>query len=94
MPGPALDDATTRRAPGRSLFTALFIDAVGSGLWLRFNLVFFTQTQRVALGPAGVALTAGTLVGLVMGQLSGPVLDRIGPLRRPHRQQPGPRGDL
>lgn len=79
MPGPALDDATTRPAPSRSLFTALFIDAVGSGLWLPFNLIFFTQAQGVALGPAGVALTAGALVGLVVGQLSGAVLDRVGP---------------
>ncbi len=77
MPGPA--HATTPPAPGRSLFTALFIDAVGSGLWLPFNLIFFTQAQQVALGPAGVALTAGALVGLVVGQLSGGVLDRVGP---------------
>lgn len=79
MPGPALDHATTRPAPGRSLFTALFFDAVGSGLWLPFSLIFFTQAQGVALGPAGVALTGGALVGLVVGQLSGGVLDRVGP---------------
>lgn len=70
-----------RGAPGRGLFVALFVDAVGSGLWLPFNLIFFTQAQGVALGPAGIALTVGALAGLVVGQLSGGVVDRVGPHR-------------
>jgi len=70
-----------RGALGRGLFVALFVDAVGSGLWLPFNLIFFTQAQGVALGPAGIALTVGALAGLVVGQLSGGVVDRVGPHR-------------
>jgi len=72
---------TVREQPGRGLFAALFVDALGSGLWLPFNLIFFTQAQRIALGPAGIALTVGALAGLVVGQLSGGVLDRVGPRR-------------
>jgi MFS family permease len=69
------------RTPGRGLFAALFIDAVGSGLWLPFNLIFFTRAQGVSLGSVGIALTLGALAGLVVGQLSGGVLDRVGPHR-------------
>jgi len=72
---------TVREKPGRGLFAALFVDALGSGLWLPFNLIFFTQAQQIALGPAGIALTVGALTGLVVGQLSGGVMDRVGPHR-------------
>jgi MFS family permease len=62
----------------RAILGALFIDALGSGLWLPFNLIFFTKAQEQALSVAGFALTVGSIAGLVFGQLSGPVVDRYG----------------
>ncbi len=57
----------------------MFVDALGSGLWMPFSLIFFVHAQRQSLGATGVALTAGALLGLVAGPLSGGFVDRRGP---------------
>jgi MFS family permease len=66
----------------RGYLTAMVIDAVGSGLWIPFALLFFTYGRGMKLAEAGSALTAGSLLSLLVGGLlTGAIVDRIGPFR-------------
>lgn len=57
---------------------ATVIDAVGSGLWMPFALLFLVHGQGIALVDAGAALSLGALLGLASGPLVGTVMDRTG----------------
>lgn len=61
--------------------TATLIDALGSGLWMPFVLLFLVNAQGMSLTTAGAALSVGALLGLAAGPLSGSLMDRVGPLR-------------
>lgn len=63
------------------VFVALFIDSVGSGLWLPFSLIFFTRAQELPMVACGAALSTASLLALVVGQLGGGLVDRYGPGR-------------
>lgn len=63
------------------LLAAYAIDALGSGLWFPFALIFFTRGQGLSLTAAGFAMSVGSLLGLVVGLMSGGVIDRLGPHR-------------
>ncbi|HET8662487.1 MAG TPA: MFS transporter [Micromonosporaceae bacterium] len=60
---------------------AVFIDTVGSGLWMPVGLIFFTRAQQIPVAQVGTALTLGGLVGLLAGPISGSLVDRWGPAR-------------
>lgn len=57
---------------------ATVIDAVGSGLWMPFALLFLVHGQGIPLVAAGAALSLGALLGLASGPLVGTVMDRAG----------------
>ncbi|HEY1574157.1 MAG TPA: MFS transporter [Pseudonocardiaceae bacterium] len=77
MRATAVDDQ-----PGaRRFVAATLIDALGSGLWLPFVLLFLVNAQGMRLTEAGASLSLGALLGLAAGPLSGSLMDRIGPLR-------------
>ena len=75
--------ATVPDGPPRmaGLLAAYVIDALGSGLWLPFALIFFTRAQGLSLTAAGFAMSVGSLLGLGVWLLSGGVIDRLGPHR-------------
>jgi MFS family permease len=61
------------------LLVALGIDNLGSGLFLPLTLVYATRVVGLPLAVAGVTVTAGTVVGLLVPPLAGRLVDRIGP---------------
>jgi MFS family permease len=63
----------------RALLVALGIDNVGSGLFLPLTLVYATQVVGLPLAVAGVTVTAGTVVGLLVPPVAGRFVDRVGP---------------
>ncbi|HEX6357292.1 MFS transporter [Actinophytocola sp.] len=58
---------------------ALGIDNVGSGLFLPLTLVYATRVVGLPLAVAGVTVTVGTVVGLLVPPLAGRLVDRVGP---------------
>ena len=64
-----------------ALLVALGADNLGSGMFLPIVLVFATGTAGVPLAVAGPVVTAGTVLGLLVPPLAGPLVDRIGPRR-------------
>ena len=71
--------AAGRSAADRQRFVgATVIDAVGSGLWMPFALLFFVHAQGIRLVDAGAALSVGGLVGLGFVPLVGGFIDRLG----------------
>ncbi|WP_245617024.1 MFS transporter [Amycolatopsis taiwanensis] len=79
------DLARTRPAPPgrrphrRGLFlAATIIDALGSGLWMPFALLFLVHAQGFGLVESGAALSGGALVGLAGGPVLGSIMDRVG----------------
>ena len=79
-PRPRRPPTTGRRRTERWYLAALFIDSVGTGLWTPLALIFFTRAQHLPLDATGGALTAGGLVGLLTGPISGILVDRWGAL--------------
>ncbi|WP_228122361.1 MFS transporter [Saccharothrix syringae] len=67
-------------ANARRFMAATVIDALGSGLWMPFTLLFLVHGQGMGLVEAGGALSTGALLGLAAGPLSGSPVDRFGPV--------------
>ncbi len=66
----------------RGFMTAMVVDALGSGVWITFSLLYFTYGQGMALTSAGAALSTGSLAALLAGGLAvGALADRMGPFR-------------
>jgi MFS family permease len=63
----------------RIFLTATLIDALGSGLWVPFALLFLVHGQGMGLVDAGASLSAGALLALVTGPAIGAAMDRFGP---------------
>lgn len=61
------------------LLIALGIDNFGSGLFLPLTLVYATREVGLPLAVAGVTVTAGTVVGLLVPPVAGRFVDRVGP---------------
>ena len=61
------------------LLIALGIDNFGSGLFLPLTLVYATREVGLPLAVAGVTVTAGTVVGLLVPPIAGRFVDRVGP---------------
>lgn len=58
---------------------ATLIDALGSGLWVPFALLFLVHGQGMGLLDAGTSLSTGALLALVSGPATGAAMDRFGP---------------
>ncbi|MEV4051422.1 MFS transporter [Amycolatopsis sp. NPDC049688] len=63
----------------RIFLAATLIDALGSGLWVPFALLFLVHGQGMDLVDAGASLTTGALLALVTGPATGAAMDRFGP---------------
>ncbi len=63
------------------LLAAFGIDALGSGLFLPFSVLFFTATTALGLQQVGLALSIAALVRLPATPAAGMITDRIGPKR-------------
>lgn len=62
-----------------SLLIALGVDNAGSGFFLPLTLIYVTRVVGLPLGTAGTVVALGTLAGLLVPPLAGPLVDRIGP---------------
>jgi MFS family permease len=63
----------------RICLAATLIDALGSGLWVPFALLFLVHGQGMGLVDAGASLSTGALLALVTGPATGAAMDRFGP---------------
>ena len=62
-----------------SLLIALGVDNAGSGFFLPLTLVYVTRVVGLPLATAGTTVAVGTLAGLLVPPLAGPLVDRVGP---------------
>ncbi len=69
--------ASARSQPG--LAGAFLIDAVGTGLFLPFSLLFFLTTTSLPLTRIGLALSVAAVVRIPVTIAAGPLSDRFGP---------------
>ena len=65
----------------KRLLAALVIDALGSGLFIPFSLLFFVATTPLSLPTIGLALSVAALVRIPATFAAGGFSDRIGPRR-------------
>ncbi|HEV7650256.1 MAG TPA: MFS transporter [Actinophytocola sp.] len=66
----------TRTVP---FFTAVSIDALGSGLFLPLSLLYFAKVPKIDLVTVGVLLSVAAAVSLPVPVLVGQLVDRFGP---------------
>jgi hypothetical protein len=64
-----------------ALLTALGVDNFGSGLFLPVTLVYVTRVVGLPLAVAGAIVALGTVAGLAVPPVAGPLVDRVGPGR-------------
>lgn len=62
----------------RRLLAALSIDALGTGLFLPFSILYFTATTDLALDRVGLALSIAAFVRIPATALSGMFCDKFG----------------
>ena len=68
--------------PGRWRYvTAMTIDAMGSGLYLPFSLLYFHHVSGLPLPTVGAGLSIAALVGLAGNPVGGALVDRFGARR-------------
>lgn len=63
------------------LMFAQTVDALGTGLFLPFAVVYFHVAKEVPLTTVGAILSVAALLALPAGPLAGPLIDRLGPRR-------------
>ncbi|MFF4426899.1 MDR family MFS transporter [Streptomyces sp. NPDC001549] len=63
------------------LVLAQLVDALGTGLFLPFAVVYFHAAKGIPLATVGVMLSIAALLSLPAGPLAGPLIDRFGPRR-------------
>lgn len=63
------------------LALALVVDALGSGLFLPFSVLFFTATTTLSLPQVGLGLSLASALRLPLGPALGALVDRVGPRR-------------
>jgi MFS family permease len=64
-----------------TLLIATWIDAVGSGLYFTFNLLYLNKVAGFSLGTAGLVLSITAGIALAFNPLAGSLVDRTGPKR-------------
>jgi MFS family permease len=62
----------------RSFIAAMFIDALGSGLFVPFSLLYFHTVAGLSLPVVGIVLTVATILSMPMTLVTGILVDRIG----------------
>lgn len=70
---------TSRGTSRISLLIALGVDNAGSGFFLPLTLIYVTRVIGLPLATAGTAVAVGTLAGLLVPPLAGPLVDHFGP---------------
>lgn len=74
--------APATRLPGeKAMLGAMAVDAVGSGMYIPFSLVFFHHITGLSFAVVGAVLTAVGLVGMAALPLAGAAVDRYGARR-------------
>ena len=63
----------------RPFALAMIIDAVGSGLFLPFSLLYFHYAGGLSLTEAGLGLTVSMLIAVPTPLAAGVLVDRVGP---------------
>jgi MFS family permease len=63
----------------RPFALAMVIDAVGSGLFLPFSLLYFHHAGGLSLTEAGLGLTISMLIAVPTPLAAGVLVDRVGP---------------
>lgn len=68
--------------PGRGRYlTGLVADAVGTGVYLPFSIIYFHQVAGQPLAVVGGLLTAASVAGLLSNPVAGALTDRFGARR-------------
>ncbi|MFF4344371.1 MFS transporter [Kitasatospora sp. NPDC001540] len=74
--------AKDRRVPGeRNLIAGMLVDAVGTGMYVPFSLVFFQRITGLPLPTIGTVLTAAGLLAMGAMPVGGWAVDRFGARR-------------
>lgn len=60
------------------LLVALAVDALGSGVFLPFSILFFTVTTPLSLAQVGLGLSVAAGIALPAGPFLGTLVDRVG----------------
>jgi len=68
-----------RIGTARPFALAMIIDAVGSGLFLPFSLLYFHYAGGLSLTEAGLGLTIAMLIAVPTPLAAGVLVDRVGP---------------
>jgi MFS family permease len=68
-----------RIAAARPFALAMIIDAVGSGFFLPFSLLYFHYASGLSLTEAGLGLTIAMLIAVPAPLAAGALVDRVGP---------------
>lgn len=58
---------------------ALVVDAIGSGLFLPFSVLFFVATTDLSVAQVGLAVSVGGIARFAAGPVAGSLADRISP---------------
>jgi MFS family permease len=66
------------RPGGTAYLAALFVDALGSGLYLPLTLVFIHEVTGVSATRVGLGVTLAAAVGLTANPVAGILVDRFG----------------
>jgi MFS family permease len=61
-----------------ALVVAFLLDALGTGLYLPFSLLYFQRIAGLALPAIGTTLTLATILTLPMNPITGALVDRFG----------------
>ncbi|MDH6578826.1 MFS transporter [Kitasatospora sp. MAP5-34] len=69
------------RGPGRTLYWASLVNAVGTGMYLVSSAIYFVRCLGLSETKVGLGLTVGSLIGLVSGVPAGHLADRFGARR-------------
>ena len=64
-----------------TLYIATWIDAVGSGLFLTFYLLYLTKTAGFSLTTAGAVLSLSSALALASNPIAGSLVDKVGARR-------------
>ncbi|MEV6796549.1 MFS transporter [Streptomyces sp. NPDC051320] len=67
-----------RRLGGTAYLAALFVDALGSGLYLPLTLVFIHKVTGLSVTSVGLGVTVAAVAGLAANPLAGVLVDRFG----------------
>jgi MFS family permease len=72
------------QAEGRArplVLAAMFIDTLGGGLFVPFELIYAHVVVGLPLTTAGAALAIAAAAGIAVGPIAGSAVDRFGPIR-------------